>query len=704
MAISLALQKRLHPKETVFEDSGFSEEEMEYLNGRGVSTAQVSEYLTPTEDPPSAGEVDIFYTAHCNAAVFDTLLWSRWSDSWLQRSVFLMADGQMDFDELQYYNHFQHPGHFERVPLFRYFLPEVNTDYRPVFSQVCAFSLQMKSVESGFQKPTYFWNMTPNYLKSFSTGGLVEMENFDQIEQNLQKIRQRFEKEGFLEGVASDVDKILRGRKVKRVRLVGVGNFAFHFAIEYLKFIGLQQLLLALSLGEQFNAPVVCHEPVFSLLERGYLESIGVETPPTSDMSLTEEDLLEQEVTLFYMPRCPPELVNMVLWANRKQMRSIVLIGNDQSSNRKFYKAIENYEKRAEKVPVRNLNLGYPTHLSTDGYATFHSSNAPFQGTMITSYPARVLEGVGDSKPLHTNVRGVGMNAYGNARIRSAAPVRKADLDFVHDSSKTSPTEMKDILSKTVEDSKEVVPRRQKCSCSFENPLTECQVCHKKLPPVTETIKVSVVGEKKNVALIELNRSEFLNALTDQLINELSTSLDHFDEDKSIGTVVITGSERAFSIGSGGKAMVMRDFACVFKDRYQDGWTKDTRVRKPVIAAVNGFALGKGYKLAMMCDIIYAGDKAFFGQPEINIETIPGDGGTQSHVVGKSLAMEMCLTGNRISAQEAKESGLVAKIFPTVTLVDEAIKLGERISDHSPLIVQIAKEAVNSAYASWDIK
>ncbi|KAK0405714.1 hypothetical protein QR680_018153 [Steinernema hermaphroditum] len=193
-----------------------------------------------------------------------------------------------------------------------------------------------------------------------------------------------------------------------------------------------------------------------------------------------------------------------------------------------------------------------------------------------------------------------------------------------------------------------------------------------------EMIKVSIVGEQKN----------------------LSISLDQLDNDKFIGAIVITGSERAFAAGADIKEMVGRDFASTFSNRFLEDWTKVTQVRKPVIAAVNGFALGGGCELAMMCDIIYAGDKAFFGQPEINIGTIPGAGGTQrlTRVVGKSLAMEMCLTGNRISAQEAKESGLVAKIFPAGKLVDEAIKLGERISAQSPLIVQMAKEAVNSAY------
>uniref|UniRef100_A0A0N5BNP0 Probable enoyl-CoA hydratase, mitochondrial n=1 Tax=Strongyloides papillosus TaxID=174720 RepID=A0A0N5BNP0_STREA len=215
-----------------------------------------------------------------------------------------------------------------------------------------------------------------------------------------------------------------------------------------------------------------------------------------------------------------------------------------------------------------------------------------------------------------------------------------------------------------------------------------------------EMIKIDMVGTNKNVALITLNRPKALNALCAQLMTELTQNMLTLDKDDSVNAFIITGSEKAFAAGADIKEMIEQPFAKVYNGSFLGFWSDVTKLKKPVIAAVNGYALGGGCELAMMCDIIYAGDKAKFGQPEINIGTIPGAGGTQrlTRVVGKSLAMEMNLTGNMITAKEAKEAGLVSKVFPSDVLVNEAIKLADKIAEQSPLIVSMAKEAVNKAY------
>jgi len=215
-----------------------------------------------------------------------------------------------------------------------------------------------------------------------------------------------------------------------------------------------------------------------------------------------------------------------------------------------------------------------------------------------------------------------------------------------------------------------------------------------------EYIKTETAGDKQNVAVITLNRPKALNALCDGLMKELSVALDGYERNAQIGAVVITGSERAFAAGADIKEMQHNSYAKCITQNFLNDWSRVAKCQKPIIAAVNGFALGGGCELAMMCDIIYAGDKAKFGQPEIALGTIPGAGGTQrlTRAVGKSKAMEICLTGNMIDAQEAEKVGLVSKVFPADQLVQEAIKLGEKISTHSPLIVQLCKEAVNTAY------
>lgn len=215
-----------------------------------------------------------------------------------------------------------------------------------------------------------------------------------------------------------------------------------------------------------------------------------------------------------------------------------------------------------------------------------------------------------------------------------------------------------------------------------------------------EYIKVEKRGEKENVGLIQLNRPKALNALCDALMNELGSALNDFDSDNGVGAIVLTGSERAFAAGADIKEMSNMEYHNTFRGRFLSSWTRVTEITKPIIAAVNGHALGGGCELAMMCDIIYAGEKAKFGQPEILIGTIPGAGGTQrlTRVAGKSLAMEMVLSGQPIGAQEAKDAGLCSKVFPADKLVDEAIKLAEKISAQSPLTLAMAKESVNRAY------
>jgi len=213
-------------------------------------------------------------------------------------------------------------------------------------------------------------------------------------------------------------------------------------------------------------------------------------------------------------------------------------------------------------------------------------------------------------------------------------------------------------------------------------------------------ITVEKKGEGDKVALITLNRPKALNALCDGLMREVSDVLDELDTDPNVGCCILTGNGRAFAAGADIKEMQPNEFAGVFGGNFLSHWNRLSTMTKPVIAAVNGFALGGGCEIAMMCDIIYASEKAQFAQPEILLGTIPGAGGTQRlpRAVGKSLAMEMVLTGDRISAQQALDFGLVSKVCPPETLLDEALKTAEKIANNSKLINQMAKEAVNAAY------
>ena len=214
-----------------------------------------------------------------------------------------------------------------------------------------------------------------------------------------------------------------------------------------------------------------------------------------------------------------------------------------------------------------------------------------------------------------------------------------------------------------------------------------------------ECITVRTEGEK--VGVITLNRPKQLNALNDQLMNELGQALQAFDADESIGCIILTGSEKAFAAGADIGAMAKYSFADAYKGDYiTRNWEAIRSIRKPVIAAGSGFALGGGCELAMMCDFIIAADNAKFGQPEIKLGVIPGAGGTQRlpRAVGKSKAMDMCLTARMMDATEAERAGLVSRVVPLDKMMDEALGAALIISGFSQIAVMAAKESVNRAF------
>ncbi len=216
-----------------------------------------------------------------------------------------------------------------------------------------------------------------------------------------------------------------------------------------------------------------------------------------------------------------------------------------------------------------------------------------------------------------------------------------------------------------------------------------------------EMITVRTEGGK--VGIVTLNRPKALNALNEQLMTELGAALKAFDADAAIGCMIITGSEKAFAAGADIGAMATYTFADVYKGDYiTRNWEIIRSVRKPVIAAVSGFALGGGCELAMMCDFIIAADNAKFGQPEIKLGVIPGAGGTQRlpRAIGKAKAMDMTLTGRMMDAVEAERSGLVSRVVTLDKLMDEALGAALMISDYSQLSVMAAKESINRAFES----
>ncbi len=212
---------------------------------------------------------------------------------------------------------------------------------------------------------------------------------------------------------------------------------------------------------------------------------------------------------------------------------------------------------------------------------------------------------------------------------------------------------------------------------------------------------ITIRTEADKIGIITLNRPKQLNALNDQLMTELGAALQVFDADEAIACMILTGSEKAFAAGADIGGMANYSFADVYKGDYiTRNWEAIRAIRKPVIAAVSGFALGGGCELAMMCDFIIAADNARFGQPEIKLGIIPGAGGTQRlpRAVGKAKAMDMALTGRMMDAVEAERAGLVSRVVPLDKLMDEALGAALMISEYSQIAVMAAKESVNQAF------
>ncbi|WP_306579927.1 enoyl-CoA hydratase [Pseudomonas sp.] len=212
-----------------------------------------------------------------------------------------------------------------------------------------------------------------------------------------------------------------------------------------------------------------------------------------------------------------------------------------------------------------------------------------------------------------------------------------------------------------------------------------------------ETILLDIHGK---VGLITLNRPQALNALNAQIVGEINQALDQLERDPNIGCVVLTGSAKAFAAGADIKEMAELQYPQIYVDDLFSDADRIANRRKPIIAAVSGFALGGGCELAMMCDFILAADNASFGQPEINLGVLPGMGGTQrlTRAVGKAKAMELCLTGRLMGAEEAERAGLVARIVPQAELVEEALKVAATIASKSIPVSMMVKESVNRAF------
>jgi enoyl-CoA hydratase len=210
-----------------------------------------------------------------------------------------------------------------------------------------------------------------------------------------------------------------------------------------------------------------------------------------------------------------------------------------------------------------------------------------------------------------------------------------------------------------------------------------------------------LVERRDAVGIVTLNRPQALNALNAALISELAAAVDDLEADGEIGAIVLTGNDKAFAAGADVKEMASKTYPQIYLDDFiTKGWERIAQCRKPIVAAVAGFALGGGCEIAMMCDIVVAADNARFGQPEIQLGTMPGAGGTQrlTRIVGKAKAMDLCLTGRMMDAAEAERAGLVSRVVPAADLLPEAVKIAERVAQMSRPIAMMVKESVNRAY------
>src|SRR5262249_31662331 len=216
----------------------------------------------------------------------------------------------------------------------------------------------------------------------------------------------------------------------------------------------------------------------------------------------------------------------------------------------------------------------------------------------------------------------------------------------------------------------------------------------------TMSYETIIVERSDKVGIVRFNRPKALNALNSALIAELTAAIDGLEQDAGIGCILVTGSDKAFAAGAEIKEMAGKSYMDAFYGDFAGNWDRLARTRKPVIAAVAGYALGGGCELAMMCDLIIAADNAQFGQPEIKLGVIPGIGGTQrlTRAIGKAKAMDLCLTGRTMDAAEAERSGLVARVVPLASLMDEAMKVAKTIAGMSLPSLMIAKESINRAF------